>query len=94
MNDFLKMDVFFVVSTLVVVVVGIFLTIVLIRVFRILGYVEELSKTVSDEAKDVRADVVELRAHIRREGFKLRHVGRFAKSLIQRATVRKKRSND
>ena len=80
MNDFLKMDVFFVVSTIAVVVVAALLALALIRIIRILRRVEQISDTVSEEAVLVRADVAELRQNVKQEGFKLKHMTRFARA--------------
>ena len=65
MSDFLKMDVFFVVATLAVLVVGVLSTIVLIRVWRILGNFERVSENVADETDSLRADIEELRVKIK-----------------------------
>ena len=79
MDDFFKMDVFFIVSTIAVVIVTALIAFILVSVLRILRHVEDLSATVSEEAKLVRADVADLRASVRSEGLKARHIGRFAK---------------
>jgi hypothetical protein len=70
MSDFAKMDIFFFVTTCVVVVLAILIALILIRVFRILGHLEHISEELSEEAELVRADIKEVRADLRREGFK------------------------
>ncbi|QQG38306.1 MAG: hypothetical protein HYS26_02025 [Candidatus Kaiserbacteria bacterium] len=65
MDDFLKMDIFFVVTTLVVLAFGVVFGFILVRIYRILGYLEEISKELSAEAKDIRSDVQEVRASVR-----------------------------
>lgn len=84
MNEFLKMDIFFVVSTIAVVVVSVLVAYALIRILRILRSVEQISETVSDEAVLVRADVAQLRHNVRQEGFKLKHMSRFAQAAAKR----------
>jgi hypothetical protein len=84
MDDFLKMDVFFVVSTVAVLVVTALLAFVLVRVLRILGRVEQISEVVSEEAQLVRKDVADLRENVRTEGFKLKHLANFASSTFGR----------
>lgn len=78
MNDFFKMDVFFVVSTIAVLVVTTLIAFILISVLRILKRVENISETVSEEIGLMRADVADLRNKVRTEGFKIRHMTRFA----------------
>ncbi|MDB5237909.1 MAG: hypothetical protein JWM46_179 [Candidatus Kaiserbacteria bacterium] len=91
MNDFLKMDVFFLVSTLAVIVIAGLLAFALVRVLRILRRVEEISETVSDEAVLVRADVAEMRANVKQEGFKMLHLARFARKTASRFMGEKKK---
>ncbi len=66
MDPFLKMDIFFAVTTVVVIVLGIFGAIVLWRFERILKNVEDISKQVSLETENFREDLAELRASVRR----------------------------
>lgn len=61
MDEFLKMDVFFLVTTIVVIVVGLLLTFVLFRVWKILGRVEHVAQEVESEAKLVRGDIAQIR---------------------------------
>ncbi len=79
MSDFAKMDIFFVVTTVAVVVVTVLLSIALYRILRILRNVEHVSKIVSDEGDLVRGDIAEMRSAIKVEGFKLAHLVRFAR---------------
>ena len=74
MNDFLKMDIFFIVTTLVVVMLGIVVTLILFRVWRILGHVEDISRDISEESALLRNDVAQMRARIKTEGFKFAHI--------------------
>lgn len=79
MSDFAKMDVFFVVTTIAVIVVALLLSIALYRILRILRNVEHVSQIVSDEGDLVRGDIAEMRMAIKREGFKLTHLAAFAR---------------
>ncbi len=65
MTDFLKMDVFFVVSTVVVVAVGLLVSMVLYRIYRILTHVDDISKHVAEESAFIREDIAQLRADIK-----------------------------
>ena len=71
MTDFAKMDIFFLVTTTAVVVVGILVAVGLLFVIRILRNVDELSHEVTEEAKVLRGDIEEARVSAKREGFKL-----------------------
>ena len=64
MNEFAKMDLFFFITTLVVIVIGVMLAFVLFRIWKILGHVEEISKEVSEESTLVRHDIAQLRSSI------------------------------
>lgn len=66
MNDFLKMDIFFVVTTIVVIVIGVLVALILIRLYRIMGHLEHLSEQAEEEATLIRADLAEMRGNIKR----------------------------
>jgi hypothetical protein len=76
MSEFLKMDIFFAVSTAAVVILTILLSIALIYVLRILRTVERISREASEEATRIRADIQELRSGIRIEGLKWKSIAR------------------
>jgi len=84
MNDFLKMDIFFVVTTLAVVLVTTLIALVLIRIIRILSNVEDISKMVEEEGKLLRSDIADARANVRAEGFKVKHVAQFFRKRVER----------
>lgn len=87
MNDFLKMDVFFVVSTAAVVIVATLLSIAIFYAIRILRAADRLSQTVEAEAALVRDDLRDLRAGIRREGFRWKHISRWLKGFVSRSRL-------
>lgn len=84
MNDFLKMDIFFIVTTLAVGIFGTVVTLILFRIWRILGNVEKISAMLSEEGGLVRKDIADLRSNIRREGLHMRFVGRFFRDISKR----------
>lgn len=90
MDDFLKMDIFFAVTTLVVVVLAVLLGLILYRVFRILGYIERISKGVEAESMEIRADIAELRTHIKKEGMQFGAIVRFFWKQLQRLFMNRK----
>jgi len=64
-TDFLKMDIFFVVTTVAVVVITGLVSLVLVRAYRILGQVNEVSQIVQEEAREVKKDFERLRTRIK-----------------------------
>lgn len=66
MDEFLKMDIFFFVATLGVVLISVLFGIVLWRVARVLKNVEHVSKQVSLESDIVREDLATMRSDIQK----------------------------
>ena len=65
MEDFLKMDIFFVVTSVAVVVITVLLAMVLIRLLKILKTVDEVSEIVQEETEEIRDDIREVRAQVK-----------------------------
>jgi len=82
------MDIFFLVTTIVVIAIGVFLVLILMRIWRILGHVENISKDVSEESALLRDDIGDLREKIRVEGFKVFTLGAFLNKAFKRFTGR------
>ena len=82
MNDFLKMDIFFVVTTILVLVVGVVMFLIALRIWHILGSIERIAKIAETESELIREDIAILRADIRREGFKISSLFRLFKSMF------------
>ncbi len=74
MTEFLKMDIFFFVTTIAVAVVSIVLVVVLIRVLRILKNVEDISVMVEEEGQKLREDIGHVRAKVAEEGLRVSHM--------------------
>jgi precorrin isomerase len=70
MDPFLKMDVFFAVTTLAVVIVSALACLALLRLLSILKKVDELSSRAQEEGERILADIGEVRAGVRREALK------------------------
>jgi hypothetical protein len=66
MDEFLKMDIFFVVTTLVVVILGILVALILFRVYRIMTHIERISQQADEEAMLIRADIAQMRNDLKR----------------------------
>ncbi len=91
MNQFVQMDIFFVVTTLVVLAIGVVTVLIMLRIWRILGYVERISREISEESALLRADVAHLRANIQQDGFKFTHFMRFFLGAVGRFGRKKKK---
>ena len=81
MTDFLKMDIFFFVTTVVVLAVGVISVYILWRIGRVMKYIEHISEKASEESDDIREDLKEMHKDIRRgEGQLKSWFGFFKKS--------------
>ncbi|CAN5738557.1 hypothetical protein BH11PAT2_BH11PAT2_00280 [soil metagenome] len=66
MNEFLKMDVFFVVTTIAVVIVGVLVCVVLFYLAQFLKTANRIATEVEEETGAIRADLDEMRSGIKR----------------------------
>lgn len=73
MEEFLKMDVFFVVATAVTLLLGVMSSVALYYIIRILRSVDHVSQNISDESDHIKIDLGILRAKVREEGMRLEH---------------------
>lgn len=85
MDSFLKMDVFFLVTTVSVAVLGVLLGIALIELIRILRNVEHTSKNISEASDSIRDDVSRFRNTLRATA-----VGAFLGRMFGKRTNRKR----
>lgn len=86
MDEFLKMDIFFFVTTIVVIVLGVFTAFVLWRLERVLKNIEHISEQVAIESDMVRQDIAELRSDIRHGKSRLKSLFGFLGKLGKQAT--------
>ena len=82
MDPFLKMDIFFFVTTIVVVAFGGTLILIAIRIARILGHVESIMEVASKETELIRDDIADFRRDVRRRGFSIFSIGRFIRRVM------------
>lgn len=61
MTDFLKMDIFFFVTTVVVLAIGILSAYILWRIGRVMKYIEHISAQAATESDIIHQDLAELR---------------------------------
>lgn len=66
MNEFFKMDIFFFVTTLVVIVVGVLVALILLRVYRTMTHIERISQQADEEASLIREDIAHMRGDMKR----------------------------
>jgi len=84
MNEFLKMDIFFIIASVamtLVVVLGVILLVYLIKFVKNLKYISDQAR---DETDNIRADIHDFRQNIRSEGLRAKHIFSFLGSLINR----------
>ncbi|MEK7201431.1 MAG: hypothetical protein AAB737_02245 [Patescibacteria group bacterium] len=91
MDNFLKMDIFFVVATLATTVLSVLLTMVLLRVLGILKKIDEVTALVRGEGEQLREDIQNVREHVHKEGLRIGHLFGFLSGMKKRKT-RTKRS--
>jgi uncharacterized protein YoxC len=84
MATLIHADIFFFVTTIVVVVVGIALTVALIYLAKVLSDLRKITKEVHEETVLFREDLKNLRTDVRREGFKLWRLVDFGKQFFER----------
>lgn len=94
MDDFLKMDVFFVVTTAVVLIGGVICMVALYYLIRVLRSVDRLMKNISEESDNIREDIALLRAKAREEGMKWKHLLDFFFRIASRNRSRKARTKE
>jgi predicted RND superfamily exporter protein len=91
MNEFLKMDIFFAVTTITVVIVGILVCVVLVYVARFLRTANRIATEVEEETSAIRADLSDMRDDIKR-GLRFVPLFTFFRKTAKRLTSTKKKS--
>jgi len=74
MDEFLKMDVFFMVTTASVLILTALVGFLVVRLMRVLATIERIVDSAEKEAERVREDIQDLRTKARKEGLQLRHI--------------------
>jgi len=93
MNELVHADIFFLVTTAVLIVLAIIFAIGLAYAVSILRDVKYMSKRIREEGDEVIEDIHILREHIKNEGFKLSMIARLV-SKFWRRSRKGKRSRD
>ena len=83
MDTLIHADIFFFVTTVAVVVVGIVFTVALIYLIKILNDIKKISEQIREETILFREDISDLRNETRRGGFKVKNFIEFATGLFR-----------
>ncbi|MFA6278921.1 MAG: hypothetical protein WCS97_02515 [Candidatus Paceibacterota bacterium] len=86
MNEFLKMDIFFFVTTVVVVVLGAVSAYAIWRVGRVLKHIEHISEQAALESDTIRQDLAGIRSDIRQGKGRLKSLFSFFTKNSRRAS--------
>jgi ABC-type multidrug transport system fused ATPase/permease subunit len=90
MDSLIKSDIFFVITTFIVVVVGGLIALVLVYLVRILADVKKLSQKVREEGERMVLDIEGLRENIKKNTIKLSDIlsfGLFRKSRVRKHNI-------
>lgn len=90
MTTLIHADIFFFISTIALVLVSVGIIVALVYLIKILRNVSEVSDKVKEESAEIITDIRHLRSDMKREGFRMQHVGQFFARLFRRR-VRSKR---
>lgn len=86
MTEFIKADVFFFVTTVAVVVLTVVAVVFMVYFIGIMRNVRDISELAKVQSKNISDDISELRANIKREGLRIKHLTDF----MQKPHKRKK----
>ena len=89
MDSMARADIFFFVTTIVTMLLGIAFIVLLIFLIKIARNAEHIAKAVRKESDEIIADLDTMRASMRTEGFKVRHIARFVGRLKTRKKITK-----
>jgi len=81
MNEFLKQDIFFFVTTVAVVILTLLLGVLIIYIIKISRDIKYISHKAKDEADLISQDLSELRDNVRDKGAKLKYFMSFFNNL-------------
>jgi hypothetical protein len=91
MDTLIHADIFFFVTTIVVVIVGIALTVALIYLAKVLSDVKDITRQVKEETILFREDIGGLRSDIKREGFRMERFLAFITNFFKKTKTRSKK---
>ncbi|MBI5817265.1 MAG: hypothetical protein HZB09_02455 [Candidatus Yonathbacteria bacterium] len=74
MTEFIKADVFFFVTTIAVVVLTVVAVVFMVYLIGVMRNVRDISDLAKVQSKNISDDISELRANIKRDGVRLKHL--------------------
>lgn len=86
MDEFLKMDIFFFVTTIAVIVLAVLIAFILWRLQRVMKNAEHISEQVSLESDAIREDLAGMRSDIKRGKGRLRSLFGFLGNIGKRSS--------
>lgn len=89
METVMKADIFFVISTVAVVLVALALIVALVYIILFLRNALYVSRRVKEESDELIKDIEALRTTVKIEGFKVRHAIGFLKNIFGKSRRRK-----
>jgi phage terminase Nu1 subunit (DNA packaging protein) len=92
MSDFAKMDIFFVIATLALVMVTVLICVLLIYAIRIARYLHKMSGLVAQEGELIKEDIDLVREDIRRKGLEFGHIARRIMEFPKKRRTRAKKT--
>jgi uncharacterized membrane protein len=90
MESIIHADIFFLVSTVALILISIGIIIALIYIIKILRTVSKVSDKVKEESTEIIDDLKHLRGNIKQEGFRFRSVKSFLSKLFGRKASKKR----
>ena len=93
MDPFLQMHIFFLVTTIVVALLGVLGCAALISLILLFRTLDRIATNVHEETEEIRADLDDMRKKARREGLRLGHLITFFGKTAKRAK-KKRIAND
>ena len=90
MDTLIQADIFFFVTTVITIVVGILVAVSLIYLAFLLKDLKHIAHTVRTGADILADDVNDLRKEIKREGIKVKSLVNFTKKVYKRGNAKKK----
>jgi uncharacterized protein YoxC len=81
MNEFYKMDVFFFVATVAVVILALLLAVLIIYIIKISRDIKYISQKAKSEADLIAQDLSDLRENVKERGMKMKYLWSFFNNL-------------
>ncbi len=77
-------NIFFFISSVGFIIVGLLLAIALVYIIKILGDIKHISSKAKIETDHLAEDIQDLRTNVKQEGVKIKHIGKFFNSIYKR----------